>query len=680
MSRRQGPQGQHAPPLNEQSLQALVETIPALVWRAKPDGHIDYVNKRLLDYLGSPLEEIIGWGWMKKVHPHDVAFKVQSWLSNLEAMSSHDAKCRFQGADGAYRWFDVRGEPLRDGAGRVQNWYGVLIDIDDQKKAEETSRESEYKLRKIIETMPGFHWSTGPDGEPTQVNQRVLDYCGLQFSDFLQLGWERFLHPDDFPATAKAFYDAIQTGTTYHAVHRLRRADGEYRWYHATGEPLRDRQGNIIEWYGLSVDIDENMRAQEALRESERSLRSAIDGIAGLVAVLTPNGEVETVNRQCLEYFGRSLENLGNWQFNDAVHPDDLPRILEIFKSAVASGIPFNYELRLRHLDGEYRWFDNRGVPIRDDSGRIARWYVLLTDIEDRTRALARLEQMQSDFAHMNRVSMMGELAASLSHEITQPIASARNNARAAQNFLDRQLPDLGEVREALNCVVGDTNRAGDIVDRIRDHIKKTPPRKERVDLNRAVIDVIALAQGAIGRNGISVQTRLAEGLPHVQADRVQVQQVVLNLILNAVEAMSLVKKGSRKLAIITEEPKAGGVLVAVCDSGPGIDPKNLDRVFDAFYTTKASGVGMGLSICRSIIHAHGGQLSAHVNPPRGAVFRFILPGADHELTSSFRPAQLTRKPYEDTKSDPAHRPAYEGSKRRRRSGPGRVPRRRDRQ
>jgi C4-dicarboxylate-specific signal transduction histidine kinase len=228
----------------------------------------------------------------------------------------------------------------------------------------------------------------------------------------------------------------------------------------------------------------------------------------------------------------------------------------------------------------------------------------------------------------MNRLSVMGELAASLAHEIAQPIATARNNARAALHFSDRSPPDLDQVREALSCAVDDADRAGEILDRIRDHIKKAPPRKERVDLNQAITDVIALAHGAIVRNGVLVETRLAEGLPHVQADRVQVQQVVLNLILNAVEAMSLFKKGVRELAISTEQHQAGSVLVAVRDSGPGIDPKHLDRVFDAFYTTKSNGVGMGLSICRSIIHAHGGRLWADVNAPRGAVFRFTLPNA----------------------------------------------------
>jgi C4-dicarboxylate-specific signal transduction histidine kinase len=301
----------------------------------------------------------------------------------------------------------------------------------------------------------------------------------------------------------------------------------------------------------------------------------------------------------------------------------------------MASGIPFNFELRMRRFDGEYRWFDNRGVPIRDESGRIVRWYTLLVDIEDRTRALARLEQMQSDFSHMNRVSMMGELAASLSHEITQPIASARNNARAAQNFLDMQPPDLSNVREALSCVVGDTDRAGDIIDRIRDHIKKAPPRKGQFDLNAAINEVIVLGRSAIIKNGVSVQTRLSEGLIPIHGDRVQLQQVVLNLLLNAVEAMGSSEAGERELLISTEQDHKG-VLVAVRDSGPGLDPSHLERMFDAFYTTKSRGTGMGLLICRSIVDAHGGRLWAEANEPRGTVFQFTLPavhGPDNDLS-----------------------------------------------
>jgi PAS domain S-box-containing protein len=265
-------------------------------------------------------------------------------------------------------------------------------------------------------------------------------------------------------------------------------------------------------------------------------------------------------------------------------------------------------------------------------------------DLTDRKRAEAaireseqRYSEVQNELAHANRVATMGQLLASIAHEINQPIASARNNARAAHNFLDMQPPDLDEVKEALACVVGDVDRAGDIIDRIRQHMKKAPPRKERLDLNDAIKEVIALARSAIMKNGASVQTRLADELLPVQGDRVQLQQVVLNLILNAVEAMSAVEAGARELLISTEQDERG-VLVAVRDSGPGIDATRLEHVFEAFYTTKSSGMGMGLSVCRSIIDAHGGRLWAEANKPRGAAFQFTLPGAEEELTNSPQP------------------------------------------
>ena len=225
----------------------------------------------------------------------------------------------------------------------------------------------------------------------------------------------------------------------------------------------------------------------------------------------------------------------------------------------------------MRRADGEYRWYQARGEPLRDQQGRIIQWYGLSVDIDEAKKADERLRQLETDLAHMNRVSMMGELAASLSHEITQPIASARNNARAAQNFLDMRPPDLGEVREALSCVVGDTDRAGDIIDRIRDHMKKAPPRKAQFDLNEAINEVIVLGRNAIIKNGVSVQTRLSEGLFPIYGDRVQLQQVVLNLLLNAVEAMGAVEAAPRELLISTKQDHTG-VLVAVRDSGPGIE------------------------------------------------------------------------------------------------------------
>ena len=256
-------------------------------------------------------------------------------------------------------------------------------------------------------------------------------------------------------------------------------------------------------------------------------------------------------------------------------------------------------------------------------------------ELTERKRAEERLRELESDLAHMNRLSIMGGLAASLAHEITQPIASARNNARAALNFMNQQPPDLSEVGEALGCIVRDADRARDIIDRIRAHIRKAPPRKHCFDLNEAAEEAVGLARSVIVRTGVSVQTRLTAGLAPVEGDRVQLQQVILNLILNATEAMSAVDEGTHQLSISTGQSLTRGVLVAVRDSGPGVDPDHVERVFEAFYTTKSGGVGMGLSICRSIIDAHGGRLWVEANEPRGAVFQFTLPRADMELTNS---------------------------------------------
>jgi PAS domain S-box-containing protein len=270
------------------------------------------------------------------------------------------------------------------------------------------------------------------------------------------------------------------------------------------------------------------------------------------------------------------------------------------------------------------------GGALFEESGNEGVAFVL--DLTERKRAEEeheRLRQLESDLAHVNRLSVMGELAASLAHEVLHPIATARNNARAGMRFLEMSPPNLDQARDALGCVVRDADRAGDIVGRMRDHIKKVPPRRQPFDLNEAVSEVIVMVRSAIAKNRIVVSIHLMGGPVPVQGDRVQLQQVIMNLILNAIEAMSSDEKGARELSIRIEQGQAdGGVLIEVRDSGPGIDPGDLEQVFEPFYTTKASGIGMGLSICRSIIDAHRGRLWANANEPRGAVFRFTLPAA----------------------------------------------------
>ena len=242
------------------------------------------------------------------------------------------------------------------------------------------------------------------------------------------------------------------------------------------------------------------------------------------------------------------------------------------------------------------------------------------------TRRERQYREMQSELAHANRVATMGQLTASIAHEIKQPIAAARNNARAALNFLDKSPPDVAEVREALTCIVDDSDRAGDVVDRIGSLIKKAPPRKEVIDLNAAILEVTALTHSEALKTGVTVGTQLAGELPRIQCDRVQLQQVMLNLIVNAIQSMSGVEDGIRELHISTVSIEPEGVRVAVRDTGYGLRPESLPRLFEPFYTTKPDGMGMGLSICRSIIEAHGGRLWATRCQPGGALFQFTIP------------------------------------------------------
>jgi PAS domain S-box-containing protein len=501
------------------------------------------------------------------------------------------------------------------------------VDIDDRQKR---ALESEYKLRQIIDTVPGIVWATGPDGENTYANQRLLDYIGAPYKDFRKRGWQQFVHPDDLPETLKAFHHAIETGTSYEAVHRVRRSDGEFRWHRDRGEPLRDRKGRIIQWYGLSIDVDEAKKAEDRLRRSEAYLaeaqRLSHSGVAAYNETDILYGSEETFRIWGFE----SAQGVPSREaVNQRIHPDDRDQLLAEVQRAVSEKRDYTFAYRIVLPDGTIKHLETIGRPAFSKSGELVEIVTTQIDVTERKRAQEehhRLRQLEADLAHMNRLTVMGELAASLSHEVKQPISAVHIYASAAMRFLDRNPPDMDEVREALACIVDNAGRAGDIIERIRDHIKKAPPRKKRFDLSEAINEVIELTRSAITDNRVSVQTRLAEGSLAIHGDRVQLQQVLLNLILNAVEAMGSVEAGARELLISTEQTQTGGVLVSVRDSGQGIDPDKLDRVFEAFYTTKSSGVGMGLAICRSIIDAHGGRLWADMNTSGGAVFRFTLP------------------------------------------------------
>jgi PAS domain S-box-containing protein len=394
--------------------------------------------------------------------------------------------------------------------------------------------------------------------------------------------------------------------------------------------------------------LDDQRRADKAIRESEQQLRKARDELETKVAERTAElqrSEAYLAEAQRLSHTGSfgwdvssgklywSAETFRIFEYDRAnqptvrlvlqrTHPDDRDRVQQTIDRAAQERKDLEFEHRLLMPDGSVRYVNAIGHPVPGPSGDLVEFVGTVMDVTERRRA----EEERQALAHANRVTTVGQLTASIAHEVNQPIAAVVTNAHAALRWLNMQPSDPEEVRQALDRIVKAGRRAGDVISRMRALVRKAPPRNDPLDINEVIREVIALTRSELDRTGTELQTRLADGLPLVPGDRIQLQQVMVNLILNAVEAMSGSDEGSRELLISTEEDGANGVRIAVRDWGPGLKPESLDRLFDAFYTTKPDGMGMGLSICRSIIEAHGGRVWATANVPQGAVFQFTLP------------------------------------------------------
>ncbi len=366
----------------------------------------------------------------------------------------------------------------------------------------------------------------------------------------------------------------------------------------------------------------------QQVRRQERKLRDVIETIPTFAWTALPDGSVDFVNRHWQEYTGLSTERTVGSGWREAAHPEDLERNVEKWRASLATGKPFEDEVRYRRAaDGQYRWFLSRAVPLRDGRGKILKWYGTSADIEDRKRAEEEREKLRADLAHVNRVSMLGELAASVSHELKQPITAAMTNAKTCLRWLKREQPDVDEAIEATSRIVNDGTRATEIIERLRSLYKKSPPQRELVDLNEAIREMMLLLHSEATKLSVSVRTELAADLPQVMGDRVQLQQVLMNLVMNSIDAMKDVE-GTRELTIQSQRSEDGQVLISVSDTGVGLPPQQADKIFDAFFTTKTQGTGMGLRISRSIVESHAGRLWAADNSPRGARFCFTLPSA----------------------------------------------------
>ena len=507
-----------------------------------------------------------------------------------------------------------------------QTWTlsAFIRDITERKRSEEALRASERNFRLIVDSIPALVCTMTPQGEVELVNRQICEYFGLTLEQLKNWSIVGAVAEEDLPGVMERWRHSVATGEPYDIEHRIRRNDGEYRWFHVRGLPLRDTEGRIVRWYILLTDIGDRKRVEEALRASERDLSRLIETIPGMAWCAAPDGRIDYLNQRLLDYSGATLADWASAGWTNFLHPDDTAPVVEAWSNAVAKGRTFDIQCRFRRSDGVYRWFQVLGEAALDSEGTVTRWYGLLLDINERKLMKEALRTTEARLSQAAQIATVGELSASIAHEINQPLAAVVASGQACVRFLSAQPPNVARAREAAESIVRDGKDAGEVVRRIRALFRRAPADKAMLNLNEVIGEVLRLLASETAKRQVSVETDLMQDLPLVPGDRVQLQQVLLNLLLNGVEAMDSVHDRSRKLTVRSALESAETVLVEVRDTGAGLE--NPEKVFEAFVTTKQNGMGMGLAICRSIVEAHNGRLWAASAEGSGARFCFALP------------------------------------------------------
>jgi PAS domain S-box-containing protein len=597
-----------------------------------------YANPALERLTGFNSDRINQADWRSFLLEEDRAVASASWQRSLATGTPYRVQIRMRGSDDVPKCVDLFafGHKAGDGA---ELWLFTGVDLDGV--AAQKRPELEAQIQATLNVIPAYTWYALPSGALTFVNERTANYLGLPKDHPLRFGidtgaeWDShtaLLHPDDREEARRVWTTCLSTGTAGEFTFRVPSAEGKYRWFLTRAEPLRANDGTLLYWIGVNLDIDDAKRAEDALQQNQFYLAEG-QRLAHTGSWTFNADGFEFWSSELFRIYG--LEPSGKpptvEEYLALVHPEDRGFMKQGIAEMFDDHRAFDFTKRIVRPDGEIRHVRCVGVPVMQ--GETFHGFVGtgidVTEQEVLEQERERLRQLETELAHTNRVSMLGEMAASLAHEVKQPIAAAITSANSCIEWLAHEPPNLDRARAAAARIDKYGNRAAEIIDRIRSFYKKSPPQRELVDVNGVIDEMLSLLGSEATRSSVMLRTELPAELPKIMADRVQLQQVFMNLMLNGIEAM----ENSGGELTVQSHLQDGQLQFSVSDTGVGLPKEKMDQIFSAFYTTKPQGSGMGLAISRSIVESHGGRLWATANDGRGATFHFALPTEAAEPT-----------------------------------------------
>lgn len=595
----------------------VLDGLPALVWNMSSHGTADFFNDRFLNYTGLSAQQSRGPGWLNAVHPEDRA--CEEWSTVFATGKPFEREMRIRSAGGEYRWFFVRLVPIFGEQNKILRWCASAGDVQERRRALEALRDSEEQWRAVFEHNPTMYFMLDAAGSVLSVNPYGACQLGYDVSDLTGRPVQEVFHETDWPIVQrKAAMCMEQLGEPTSWEARKRRKDGTILWVRETAKAMLIKQQPVL--LVVCEDITDRKRA-------EYLAQHVFDTLPDVVSVIDKDYRYRQSNRAHQRVWGLTADTLIGRYVADAMGREAFDQLAKPNLDRCFAGEEFHISQWFDGPAGRRYWVVTYS-PLQLETDAVDSALVLARDLTDHMLASEAVRDAQAQLAHANRVATVGQLTASVAHEVNQPVGALVTNAHAALRLLRATPPDLELSCQALEDIIKDGRRVSDVISRIRALVKKTPAQIDKLDINEVIIETIALTRGEIIKNGISLEADLASDLPFVRGDRIQLQQVIMNLVMNAVEAMSNVDDDGRELQISSARDREDGISLTVRDSGPTLRPEALDRFFEAFYSTKASGMGIGLSICRSIVEAHGGRIWATANATRGVTLHIVLPAS----------------------------------------------------